>query len=157
MNALTCRIFVYIYLCIYNLICLYRSTSQNMEELETFVKNFELNSEFTFNKNPYPTIVTGDSNAKSHNWYKGNKTTASRSKLEIMISHYGPTEIINEPPHILEDSSSCIDLVFTSQPNIMRYLDIGVQTSLHLNSHHQIVFAKLDLKVYYPPPYEKRA
>ena len=33
--------------------------------------------------------------------------------------------------------------------------DSGVHFSLHPNSHHLIVFAKFNLKVYYPPPYEK--
>ena len=28
-------------------------------------------------------------------------------------------------------------------------------SSLHVNCHHQIVFTKFDLKVYYPPPYER--
>ena len=92
-----------------NLICLHRSPSQNIEELKTFVKNLELNLEFIFNKNPYLIVVIGDFNAKSHNRYKGDKITASRSKLEIMTS-----QIINEPTHILENFSSCIDPVFTS-------------------------------------------
>ena len=35
-------------------------------------------------------------------------------------------------------------------------LDSGVHSLLHLNSHHQTVFAKFDLKVFYPPPCEKR-
>ena len=48
-----------------NLICLYRSPSQNMEEFETFLKNLELNLEFIFNKNPYLTVVIGDFNPKS--------------------------------------------------------------------------------------------
>ena len=26
---------------------------------------------------------------------------------------------------------------------------------LHTNCHHQIVFEKFDLKIYYPPPYER--
>ena len=30
----------------------------------------------------------------------------------------------------------------------------GVHSSLHLNSCHQIVFAKFDLKIFYPPPYK---
>ena len=34
-------------------------------------------------------------------------------------------------------------------------LDSGVHSSLDPNSHHQIVFVKFDLKVYYPPSYEK--
>ena len=31
----------------------------------------------------------------------------------------------------------------------------GVHSSLHTNCHHQIVFAKFDLKVYYRPPYKR--
>ena len=136
-----------------NLICLYRTPSQIIEEFEMFVKNLELNLELIFTKNPYLTVVIGDFNVKSHNWYKGDKTTASKNKLEIMTSYYGLTEIIIKPTHILEDASSCIDLIFTSQPNMV--LDSGVHSSLHPNSHHQIVFAKFNLKVYYPPLFER--
>ena len=42
-----------------NLISLYRSPSQNMEEFETFIKNLELNLELIFTKNPYLTVVIG--------------------------------------------------------------------------------------------------
>ena len=74
-----------------NLICLYKSPNQNMEEFETFVKNVELNLEFIFNGNPYLTAAIAGFNAKSHNWYEGDKSTGSGSKLEIMASHYGLT------------------------------------------------------------------
>ena len=30
----------------------------------------------------------------------------------------------------------------------------GVHSSLHENCHHQINYAKFNLKIYYPPPYE---
>ena len=109
-----------------------------------------MNLELIFTKNPYLTVVIGDFNVKSHNWYKGDKTKASRTILEIMTSHYRLTQIINEPTHILEDASSCIGLIFTSQPNMV--LDSGFHSSLHPNSHHQIVLAKFNLKVCYPPP-----
>ena len=33
-------------------------------------------------------------------------------------------------------------------------MESGVHSSLHPNCHHQIVFAKINLKIYYPPPYE---
>ena len=67
-----------------------------------------------------------------------------------MTSCYGLTIIINEPTHILEDASSCIGLIFTFQSNMV--LHSGIHSSLHPNSHHKIVLAKLNLKVYYPPP-----
>ena len=86
------------------------------KNLRRLLKNLELNLEFIFNKDPYLTVVIGDFNAKSHNCYKGDKTTTSGSALKTMTSHYELTQI-NEPTTHIEDSSSCIDLVFTSQPN----------------------------------------
>ena len=59
--------------------------------------------------------------------------------------------MINEPTHILESSSSCIDLIFTSQPNLIT--ESGAHPSLHPNSHHQIILAKFNLEIHYPPPY----
>ena len=50
-------------------------------------------------------------------------------------------------------SSSCIDLIFNSQPNLL--IESGVHPSLHPNCHHQIVFAKFNLDIVYPPPYER--
>ena len=59
--------------------------------------------------------------------------------------------MINEPTHILETSSSCIDLIFTSQPNLIT--ESLVHPSLHPKSHHQIIFAKFNLEIIFPPPY----
>ena len=59
--------------------------------------------------------------------------------------------MIKKPTHILDTSSSCIDLIFTSQPDLI--IESGVNPSLHLNCHHQIIFAKFNLEVVYPPSY----
>ena len=56
---------------------------------------------------------------------------------------------------ILLERSSCIDLIFASQPNLV--VDSGVQSSLHQNCHHQIMLARFNLKVVFPPPYEREA
>ena len=53
----------------------------------------------------------------------------------------------------LPNSSSCIDLIFTNQPNLVT--ESGVYPSLLLKCHYQIVFAKLNLNVEYPPLYER--
>ena len=75
------------------------------------------------------------------------------SSKDIMQSLFH-AEILN-PTHILINSSaSCIDLIFTSQPNLV--MESGVHSSLHLNCHHQIVFAKFNLpSILYPPPSER--
>ena len=53
----------------------------------------------------------------------------------------------------MENSVSCIDLIFTNQPNLV--IDSGVHLSLHANCHHQIVNCKLNLNIKFPPPYER--
>ena len=47
----------------------------------------------------------------------------------------------------------CIDLIFTSQPNLS--VESGTQPSRHPNCHHQIIYAKFNLEVLYPPPYTR--
>ena len=49
--------------------------------------------------------------------------------------------------------SSSIDLIFTNPLNLVT--ESGVCPSLHLKCDHQIVFAKLNLNVEYPPLYER--
>ena len=34
-------------------------------------------------------------------------------------------------------------------------MESGVHSSLHSNCHHHITFAKFNLKIHYPPPYER--
>ena len=33
--------------------------------------------------------------------------------------------------------------------------DSGEHPSLHQNCHHQIIFAKVNMKIFYPPPYKR--
>ena len=106
-----------------NFISLYRSPSQSHDVFETFA-----------DKNPYLIVILGDFNAKSTNWCKHDKTAYEDSKIEAITSQLGLKQFIQEPTHILSNSSSCIDLVFTSQPNLV--MESGVRSSLHENCHH---------------------
>ena len=98
-------------------------------------------------------VALGDFNAKSSNWYNKDITSDEGRKIEAVTSQYGLRQEINEPTHILNNSTSCIDLIFNSQPNLL--IESGVHPSLHPNCHHQIVFAKFNLDIVYPPPYER--
>ena len=132
---------------------LYRTPSQSQDEFHDFLTNLEMNLDDSFNSNPFLTTVIGDFNAKSNKWSEGDRSTIEGSKIDFLTSQFGLSQIIKEPTHILENSSSCIDLIFTTQPNMV--LESGVHHSLHQNCHHQIIFAKFNLKVYYLPPYER--
>ena len=80
--------------------------------------------------------------------------TAEGVQLYYFTSLYGMKQVITEPTHILESSSSRIDLIFTNQPNIV--MDSGVHLSLHEKCHHQIIYSKLNLRIEYPPPYIRK-
>ena len=55
--------------------------------------------------------------------------------------------------HISDNYRSCIDLVFTSQTNLV--VDFDIHLSFHENCHHQIIYSMFDLKILYPPPCER--
>ena len=131
---------------------LYRSPSQKQDEFQEFKSNLEINLDALSTNNPFLTVIIGDFNGESSNWYLNDKTRFEGSQIEFLGSQFAMFQVINEPTHILDNSKSCIDLIFTSQPNMI--MDSGVHPSLHSNCHHQIIYAKFDLKVFYPP-YER--
>ena len=119
--------------------------------------------------NPFVTVMIGNFNAKSSNWYLNDITTFERSQIEFLASQFAMSQVINEPTnlksyyHIIinpvvlslinDNSKSCIDLIFKSQPCMI--VNPGVHPSLHSNCHHQITYAKFGLRVFYPPSYER--
>ena len=131
----------------------YRSPTLTQEEFQIFRSNLELNIDSLSSCNPFLTIMIGGFNAKSKQWCKTDKTSFEGSQLQLLTSKFGLSQIFTEPTHILENSRSCLDLLFTPQPNMV--MDSGVHASLHPHCHHQIIFAKFDLKVFYPPTSER--
>ena len=99
------------------------------------------------------TILIGDFNVKCASWYSKDNSTTEGWELRLLTSQSGLNQIINEPTHKTKNSSACIDLLFTSQTNLL--IESGVHSSLYRNCHHQIIFAKFDLRIFHPPPYER--
>ena len=135
------------------IISLYRSPSQSTDEFDDFLSNLDQTLNDISSLNPSFMMILGDFNAKSSSWYDKDITSPEGFHIESLTSFYSFTQIISAPTHILPTSSSCIDLIFTDQPNII--MNSGVHASLHPNCHHQIIFSKINLKIEYPPPYER--
>ena len=53
----------------------------------------------------------------------------------------------------LPTSTSCINLIFTSQSNLV--VDSDTQSSQNPKYHHQITYCKLNLNIKYPLPYQR--
>ena len=90
---------------------------------------------------PTVPVITGDFNARSSSWWSEDTNTSEETKLYSLTYLNGFSQLINELTHIQINSSSCIDLVFTDQPNLS--LNSGVHASLHPNCHGK-VNAKFD-------------
>ena len=56
-------------------------------------------------------VALGDFNAKSSYWYDKDITSDEDRKIETVTSQNGLHKEINEPRHILNNSSSCMDLI----------------------------------------------
>ena len=91
-----------------------------------------------FAENPYAVVLSGDFNCCSTQWWDNENENEERSCFDPLISDLGLHQLINEPTHIIGEHRSCIDLIFTNQPNIV--LEAGVHPSLHEFCHHQIFY-----------------
>ena len=117
----------------------------------TFADNLELNLDTMANKNPYLIVIPDDFNAKSSN-IKTIKQHVKALKLMRITSQFGVQQLIQEPAHTLSNSFSCINQIkvlnqsIMSQPNLV--MESGVHFSLHEKCHHQLVYAKFNLKVW---------
>ena len=126
---------------------IYRSASQNSNEFNLFLTHLENLFSDINNRKPFLSVVTGDFNARSSSWWPSDINTSEGTNLFSLASSNGFSQLINEPTHIQTSSSSCLDLIFTDQPNLS--INSGVHSSLHSNCHHQIVHSSFNLNIHY--------
>ena len=67
---------------------------------------------------PFLFVVLSDFNAKLSQWYNNDSSTSEAISTESITSQFGLHQITNEAIHLSENSFLCIDLIFTSQPNL---------------------------------------
>ena len=64
-------------------------------------------------------VALGDFNAKTTSRYKNGINSYEGLKIDIITSQFGLQQLLNETTNLTRNSSSCIDLIFTSQPNLV--------------------------------------
>ena len=129
-----------------------RSPSQSIIEFESFLSGFEdMLSSVLFSKSQF-TIILGDFNARSSSWWSNYIANPNCILIDTLMVTRGFKHLISDATHMLSQSLSCIDLIFTDQPNYV--IDCGIHPSLNQNCHHQITFCNVNLTVEYPPSYQ---
>ena len=97
------------------------------------------------------SIITGDFNARSTKWWKLDKDNIEGHEINIITRAAGYSQLINQPTHITKDYLSCIDVIFTSNHNLIN--SSCVEMSLFEKCHRNIVYGKIDFKIPIPQPY----
>ena len=95
------------------------------------------------------TVVIGNFNARSSKLWMDDNTTQECLKKESLLSQFYVSQVIDESTHMSQNFNSCIDLLFTNQQNLIT--DSGVYPSFHSSCHHQMIYGKFNLKIFYPP------
>ena len=98
--------------------------------MENFFSSFENLINGSTPSNPLFYLILGDFNAQSPTW-DDDKISIEGTQLDVVFSSHGLHQLIKAPTHLMENSVSFIDLIFTNQPNLV--IDSGVHPSLHTN------------------------
>ena len=118
------------------MISLYRSPSHKSNEFEEFLANLEKHISNIFSGHSNFVLLISDFNVKSRNWPNHDITAMEGAQLNSLLTPFRIKQWIMEPTYILENMSSCMDLIFTNQPNII--LDSIVHSLLY-SKGHQII------------------
>ena len=101
-----------------SLISLYRSPKKSYDDFVSFLDNFELTLDTLAQKNPFLMVALGDflpiARAIGIISLCQFVTSNEGRKIGAVTSQNGLHQESNEPTHILDNSSSCIDLIFNS-------------------------------------------
>ena len=90
--------------CFFN--SLYRSPSQIKDKFGEFCSGFNMLISKINDKKPLASIITGDFNARSKNWWSEDITNSQGSIIDTLTSTSGYHQLINLPSHMTNTSSS---------------------------------------------------
>ena len=129
---------------------LYRSPAfdHNSPNFQAFLSDFNNLYAKIKASNPFAAFFTGDFNAHSKYWWPDGDTTTEGSEIEFILSSLGLSQVISESTNFEPNKNpSCIDLVITDQPNLI--LDSGTRASLDPYCHHQIIYCKVNFRIWH--------
>ena len=129
----------------------YRSPGQNHDEFEDFCTKFDLLMSIINDELPLCSVIIGDFNARCSRWWKNGINNPEGQEIESLTSSAGYKQIIDKPTHVINNSMSCIDLIFCTSQNVIS--NYGVDVSLFNKCHHNIIHGKIDIRVPLPPVY----
>ena len=92
-----------------------------------------------------------DFNAKCSKWCTSDKDNTANFELDSITTTAGYSQMINKPTHFINESSSCIDLIFYSNTSFVK--NCRSQPSIYEKCHHNIIHGTLNIDIALPPLY----
>ena len=133
--------------------CFFTCFIGHQVKVMTSLKTSELNLLLTNinNNQPACSILMGDFNAKYSKWCSSDENDIAGLEIDNITTTAGYSQLINKPTHFINGTSSCIDLIFSSNVSFIR--NYGIEQSIYEKCHHNITYGTLDFNVPLPPPY----
>ena len=116
---------------------MYGSSSQTFEKFEDLCTDFNLFLSNINDLNPACSVIAGDCNARLLQWWALDKENNEGHEISFLTSSAGYSQLIDQPTHITKESSSFIDLIFTSNPSFISAS--GVELSLYQKCNHNLI------------------
>ena len=108
--------------------------------LRIFVETLTYSYQILMISHPACSVITGDFNARSPQWWALDKENKGGREISFVTSSAGYSQLIDQPTHITKESSSCIDLIFTSHPSFIS--TSRVELSPYEKFHHNLIYGK---------------
>ena len=99
---------------------------------------------------PTCSILIGDFNKKCSIWCYSDKSNRTGIELDNITTSADYSQLINEPTHFINKTSSWIDLIFSLYLNITS--NCGIEKAIHEKCCHNIIYKTLTYNMALPPP-----
>ena len=80
-----------------------------------------------------------------------NVSSSVGHEIDSFTSSAGYKQLINKPTHIVNNTFSCIDLIFCNNQNLISGYGFGL--SIFEKCHHNTIFGKIKIHIPLPPSY----
>ena len=132
-------------------VSLHAYTDQTTNKFEDFCIDLNLFLSNINDLNPAFSFITGDFNARPPQWWAFNKENSEEREISFLNSSVGYSHLIDQLTHITKASSSCIDLIFTSNPSFIS--TSGEELLLDEKCHHNLIYGKISFNAPFPIRY----
>ena len=101
------------------------------------------------NRFPTCSVLIRNFDAGCSKWWNNDINNAKCCPLDIPTSSAEYKQIISKPIHTVNNSFSCIDLIFCNNLNTIS--NYGIYLSIFEKYHHNIIFGKINIRILLPP------